>query len=439
MAKSSDNSLKYKIRLALAYKDVLRNHVPMVTRQYIKSFSQSQLEAARRLRGKERIEVAFFLTIPGMWKSDYLFRALQDNPRYHPYIVIYPYSQFKGFSKDEIEETLKRTELFVKGRGYEYVIPYDKEKNRWLDVKKTLHPDIVFFASPYKDHLPQYYIYHFKDILTCYVPYGFGSVRAYENNYNLIFHNLVGLQLLETEWHREMGVKIARNGGYNLFTTGYPATEVFLRNDYVAMDVWKSQPTKKKRIIWAPHHPVDDPHGVATFLLYYDFMLQMAEKYQNQIQIAFKPHQLLKFKLERIWGQEKTDEYYARWANLENGQLEESSYVDLFITSDAMIHDSGSFTTEYIFTQKPVMYLVGKDKVEERFSTFGLQAFHCHYQGESAEQIERFIVDTVIGGDDPKKVDREAFYNKWLAPKDGLMPSQKIIKTIEDFIERGSY
>ena len=69
-----------------------------------------------------------------MWKADYLFRAMQENPRYHPYIVIYPYSQYKGFRKEEIDETLHRTEEFVKERGFEYVIPYDARHGCWIDV-----------------------------------------------------------------------------------------------------------------------------------------------------------------------------------------------------------------------------------------------------------------------------------------------------------------
>ena len=434
-----DKTLMFKLRLLFAHRDLLRSSVKVVTKNYIRRFKAAQCAAARKLRGKQTLDVAFFLTIPGMWKADSLFRAMQESPKYHPYVVIYPYSQYKGFSKEEVTKTLKRTEMFVREQGYEYIVPFNEKRGRWEDVKKTLHPDIVFFSSPYKDHLPQYYIYHFKDTLTCYIPYGFCSVKAYKNNYDLIFHNLVGLYLMETEWHLEAAARTARNGGYNLFRTGYPATEVFLRKDYVAKNVWKPQRTPKNKIIWAPHHPVDDPDGVATFLQYYDFMLKMAEKYKDRIQIAFKPHQLLKFKLVYIWGQERTDAYYAHWDELENGQLEESSYVDLFLTSDAMIHDSGSFTTEYLFIRKPVMYLVGKDKIERRFNTFGMEAFRCHYQGENEDQIEHFIVDTVINGSDPKQTDRSAFYDRWLAPKEGLMPSQKIMKTIEDFIEKGSY
>lgn len=434
-----DKSFLYKFRLMLAHHDLLRTKIPFLTKKYIKRFKSSQCKAAKRLQGKEKLDVAFILTTLGMWKVDYLFRAMQESPKYHPYIVIIPYSQYKGFNKDEIKRTMERTENFVKGLGYEYVIPYDEKNKQWLDIKESFNPDIVFFTSPYKDHLPQYYIYHFEDVLTCYVPYGFYVVKPYKNNFDFLFHNLVGLHLLETEWHKMKGEQIARNGGYNLFATGYPGTEVFLRKDYRAKDVWKTQPTPKIRLIWAPHHPVDDPHGVSTFLQYYDFMFQMAEKYKDYIQIAFKPHQLLKFKLSLVWGQEKTDEYYHRWDSLENGQLVESSYVDLFLTSDAMIHDCGSFTTEYLFMQKPVMYLVRTEQVDQRFNDIGKEAFHCHYQGESSEQIEHFITDTLMGGDDPKQADRTAFYDKWLAPKDGLMPSQKIIQTIEGFIEKGTY
>ena len=115
-------SVKYSLRLVWAYKDVLRAHFPPVFSCYVRCFGKSQKKAAQSLRNKNCREVAFFLTIPGMWKSDYLFRALRDNPRYHPYVVIYPYSSYKGFSREEVDETLSRTELFIKNKGFEMTI-----------------------------------------------------------------------------------------------------------------------------------------------------------------------------------------------------------------------------------------------------------------------------------------------------------------------------
>ena len=148
----------------------------------------------------------------------------------------------------------------------------------------------------------------------------------------------------------------------------------------------------------------------------------------------FKPHQVLKFKLQQLWGVDKTEDYYKRWDALENAQLVSDGYVDLFLTSDAMIHDCGSFTTEYLFTRKPVMYLCGNTDMTDKFNEFGINSFNCHYQGRSGEDIERFLKEVVLDGKDPMKQQREQFFEDYLKPKDGLLPSQKILKVIEEAI-----
>ena len=437
--KSYDNSLPYKLKLAWAYKDLLRNHWMPRFNQYVKSFREHQLAAANRLKpryeaaehGGSPIEVAFLLTIPGMWKVDYLFRAMQSDIHYHPYVVICPYSVFKGFSNDEVEQTIERTRKFASDMGYEYVIPRDN-KGCWQDINKTLHPDIVFFTTPYKDIPPQYFIYNFKDVFSCYVSYGFTSLNIVKVNFDLMFHNLVGIYLLETELNRQTAISHARNHGVNVEVSGYPGTEVFLRKDYTPVDRWKPQDQKKKKVIWAPHHTIDKTLELSTFLLRCDDMVALAERYQDSIQFAFKPHQLLKFKLQEEWGGDKVNAYYRRWAEMPNTQLEESSYVDLFLTSDAMIHDCGSFTTEYLFTHKPVMYLTHDTHYKERFSPFGLEAFECHYRGAEVEDIENFLKKVVIEGDDPMKGQRLAFFDKYLQPINGLLPSEMILKILKD-------
>ena len=434
--KNFDQSFAYKFRLFWEYKDLLRNHFPPVTKWFVKYFSRCQQKAAHGLKSKDRIEVAFFLTTPGMWKVDDLFVAMCNNPRYHPYIVIYPYSFYKGFSNEEVQKMLQRTEQFVSMKGYEYRIPYDASRGKWLDPKKTYHPDIVFFTSPYKDFPHAYYVYHYKDCLTCYVPYSFTTMNLIQVNYNLIFHNIVGLYFLETEIHRQTAARVARNGGANMVVSGYPGTEIFLRKDYHPKSVWKPQPTNKKKIIWAPHHSIDGGALTSSFLVFCDALLEVAQKYQDQIQMVFKPHQLLKFKLQQVWGENKTRQYYEKWNSLENTQLEETTYIDYFFSSDAMIHDSGSFTTEYIFLNKPVMFLgVPGIKMDSEFSPFGIESYRKHYHGASVADIEHFIEDVVIGGNDPMADERKQFFDQYLAPKDGLLPSEKIIKLIEERID----
>ena len=433
--KNIDRSLLYKFRLVWEYKDVLRNHCPFVYRIFSQSFRKSQLEAARKLKDKECLRVAFLLPIPGMWKLDSVFQVMQKNPKYKPYIVILPYSTYKGYSEEEIESTLSRTERFVKEKGYEYVLPINKTTNQWMDIKKEYHPDIVFFCTPYKDSMSQYFVYHFQDVLTCYVQYSFCSLENSAVNYNLIFHNLVGIHFLESTVHQEMARKVARNKAVNTFVSGYPATEIFLDCDYKPANQWKIKHSNHKKVIWAPHHSIDYHNYVSTFLSISDDMIHIAEKYKDTLQFVFKPHQTLKLKLQQIWGVEKTEEYYNKWKSMENTQLISDGYEDLFLTSDAMIHDCGSFTTEYLFTKKPVLYLCRTEEMADKFNEFGVKAFNCHYKGSTIQKIESFLQDVVIAGNDPMKSQREQFFNEYLKPKDGILPSQKILQVIEQFID----
>ena len=117
-----------------------------------------------------------------------------------------------------------------------------------------------------------------------------------------------------------------------------------------------------------------------------------------------------------------------------NCQIEEGDYVDLFIGSDAMIHDCCSFTTEYLYQRKPVMYLL-KNNPQDVFNDFGIKSFEQHYHGRTQADIEHFIEDVVRAGNDPKKTGREEFFKQYLGPYNGALPSENIIRTIESLIE----
>ena len=91
-----------------------------------------------------------------------------------------------------------------------------------------------------------------------------------------------------------------------------------------------------------------------------------------------------------------------------------------------MIHDCASFTVEYLYAQKPVLFQIRDEKVKDEFNTFGQMCLDQHYLAYSIEETEKFIREVVIEGKDPKKESREQFYKQYLYPKDGVMPSQKI-------------
>ena len=112
----------------------------------------------------------------------------------------------------------------------------------------------------------------------------------------------------------------------------------------------------------------------------------------------------------------------------------DGEYIDLFLTSDAMIHDSGSFLIEYLFTQKPVMRMMNDDCMDDLLNGYAKRCFGVYYKGYDEFEVEQFVVN-VIEGKDENKEDRECLYNDFLLPQSGKLPSENIISDILDSID----
>lgn len=420
----------------LTFHDFWISLSPRFLKHSIHSIRKEQNRIVQRLRSKNNYIVVFFLQNDSIWKYDALYQLLEASPFFTPYVVVSPYNVHIVYDKQECFRVLKHTLAFAQEKGYRCLSTYDFETNTWVDIKAMLHPDIVFFTKPYKDTLPNYHLYHFRDTLTLYTSYGIPCVDIYRENFNLSFHNLLWKFLMETDIHQQIYSEHSLCQGENGVVVGCIGTETLMTHDHIVNDEWKKQSIRKKRVIWAPHHTVDYLFNFSNFLIYCDEMFRIANKYKDQIQIAFKPHPVLKFKLINIWGKEKTEAYYQRWTDLENGQIAEGSYMDLFLTSDALIHDCGSFTAEYLYTHKPVLFMVRDENVKKRWNPFGQQCLKQHYHATNIDQIEQFIQSVVINGNDTMKEQREQFFKDYLYPKDGVMPSQKIYNILEEALKK---
>ena len=385
---------------------------------------------------KKTISVVFFLQNEAVWKYDSLYRLMEKSERFHPVVVISPFNVHLIYDKKECLNVMRKAVYFAEQQGYNHLCAYDFSTNKWLNVRKKLNPDIVFFSKPYKDTLPQYHIYKFKDRLTLYAEYGICCIDIYRTNFNLPFNNLLWKFLVETEYQKGFAEQYSLCKGDNAVVVGALATEKLMDPSYQPKDVWKPQSHSKKRIIWAPHHTVDYLFNFSNFLVYCDLMLDLAKKYEDRVQFAFKPHPVLKFKLINIWGKEKTEAYYKKWEEMENTQLEQGYYMDLFKTSDAMIHDCASFTAEYLYTKKPVLFMVRDPEVLTHWNPFGRKCFDMHYHAENIEQIESFINNVVLGEEDTMRGEREKFCDELLYPKDGVLPSQKIMNILQEELKK---
>ena len=371
------------------------------------------------IRRKKVIKVVFVLSDLGKWKTESLYIAMRNHNRFEPILLVCPY-------------------VSTGNSGLYVLINYLKEKNYYylqLDRKQmisdVIKADIIFYQESYKGIIDSNKEYKRNlGSLFCYVAYGFHWLNN-TWNINQPFKNFCWQVYCENELAMKDVASFMTNKAQNCIITGLPMTDIFVQPISHFKDPWKGQNKRKFRIIWAPHYTISvgPAFCYSTFLTYCDYMLCIAEKYQDSIQIAFKPHPVLLTKLYEIWGKEKTDYYYARWRDGNNTQLESGEYVGLFMYSDAMIHDCGTFTVEYHYTRKPVLYLLNGDDHYKDLNEFGRMAFDLHYKGRCEEDIEAFINNVIEGKDDMKEV-REKFYNDYLLPPDGNSASDNIIKAI---------
>ena len=396
----------------------------------IKQASKNYKKVLQVVRKNEKIKVAFFLIHESVWKYDVLFDLMLQDSRCEPQIFVCPAVNFG--KENMLFEMNKSFEAFKK-KGYDVIKTYDEITGEYLDVKKSFSPDIVFFSNPYEGLVDyRYYIKEFLDTLTCYVPYAIMTTN-YDTFYNTKFHNLVWRIFSETPIHKNIAVQKQRNKGENNVVTGYPGFDKLLLNKNPDNSVWKKQNRALKKIIWAPHHSMHELNKVSNFLEYFDVFLELAAIYKDQLQIAFKPHPLLRVKLENEpnWGKEKTDAYYSKWMNIENGQFENSDYTDLFLTSDALIHDCGSFMAEYLITGKPALFMIRNEVVMKEWSEFGEKAVKVHYQSRTKEQVIDFIENVVLNENDWMKQKRNNFVEDNLIQQNNLTPSQNILNYLK--------
>lgn len=383
-------------------------------------------------KNNKPIKVVFLAIIESVWKYDSLYKLLSEDPLFEPIVMICPQVDIR---EDLMYKQLYDTYDAYKKKGYNVILSYDQNRNGFIDLSE-LCPDILMYTNPYKEiNLDKYYISNVHNVLTCYISYYYPKgVLGYHEILER-FESLLWKNFLVSELDKS---RIKYND--NCFVTGYPMYDSFLNcieDDNKSS--WKINNKKLKRIIWAPYHMIDKDCSnvqMTTFLQYSERMLELAVKYKEKAQFVFKPHPLLKSKLEKhpLWGINKTKEYYDKWLSSENTSFVNGEYIELFKTSDAMIHDCGSFAVEYLYVNKPVMYLTNGNAFEN-LEPIGCKAISCHYIGKSIDEIDEFINNIVNGFDDVKKEERVKFINTNLVPPNGVTAGMNMYNVIKQFIQ----
>ena len=400
-----------KEKAAFAYAAAVQNHL------------------GSKLSKKKYIKVVFFVLYDSMWKNDRLFKMMMESDRFDPYVISISHSKQ---SVEMIEDNQKRLRSFFEKKGFPFIEGYDSLTDRWFDIK-TFNPDIVFYQQPYNDTCDEYRIKSLlHNCVMCYIPYAY-AIEDSSFFYNTYLLNIAWKLFYPTVFQFDDAKRFAINHGKNVVVSGYPLEDYVVPGQRTGDGKWKQKDVNIKRVIWAPHHSIlnDDMLSYSLFLEMADQMVELAKKYSGKIQFAFKPHPVLKEKLCRqdVWGIERTEGYYKLWEDMQNTCIAQSEYIDLFNSSDAMIHDCSSFTVEYLHTWKPVMYLTRKNH-EPEFNECGKMGYRLHYKGGTVNDIEQFLDVVVLGGDDTMINQRKDFYNKYLLPPGGTSVAECIFNEV---------
>lgn len=372
----------------------------------------------RSMRKKETIRVLYVLQLLPQWKTENLYIAMLNHPRFEPIIGIAPITDYS-----DAEKPLKK---YIVGKGYDHVI-LDGEKR----IIEQGNYDIIIYQRPYPtDHVYSHQIEHNWKVPSIYIHYALHTLNS-GWDINQLSHFYFWQEYFENESIKNSRSLIHYFNGNNYVVTGLPMMDELTRPKEDFEDPWPKN--HKKRIIYAPHHTIYEDHApginYSTFIEYSDTIIELAKKYSDKAYFIFKPHPLLYDRLVQHWGKERTDNYYNQWRNSGFSDIALGPYLGLFKHSDAIIHDCASFTIEYLYTLNPCMYLVRDEQHTDNLNEMAKEAFSLYYHGHNTTDIELFI-QNVINEVDPLRESRQRFYDTSLRPPYGKTACDNIIHAI---------
>lgn len=328
-----------------------------------------------------------------------------------------------------MKEQIKKSEESFKILGVPVYKTYHEEINRFVDITDQF--DLICMSNPYEflTH-PLYTLGNIstKNALPFYIEYTYALFK-YNTNVNTKLHmqNFWRIYLNTKNGHNEMKTQ-SELPWSNCKFTGYTKMDSIVKRE--------SKNIKSKQIIIALHHTIlpNNDLNLGSFLEFAETYQRLPEIYPD-IEFIFRPHPLLLQKIDeyKALGEISAKEYFRKLVS-ENKNCSfsnEADYFELFAASDAMIHDCGSFTAEYLHTGNPVCFAKSKrTDFSREMSETGMGCINQHYIAESFDDMKFFIDEIVIRGRDHLKDSREKFFRNELEAAN-RNPSQIIIEDIK--------
>lgn len=378
------NQISAKIKTILENRRIKRNV------SYIKNNSKKVLAYLKTKAKTGKIRVAFLCSEPAKWKCQTLYDLMLKDEKFEPFILA-----TRADTPVQDGEFAHKTYEYFKSKNMDVRYAYDLETGKYIH-SKDFGADLIFYQQPWSNETTQGPVVASKYALTYYVPY-FIATSVSWIEYGLRFHSYLHKHyVLNQEVYNSFKSKM-ENKGENLTVAGNPQLDYFYFN--------KEQP-EKKYVIFAPHHSIDDGRlNWATFRWSAKYILEYA-KIHPEINWIFRPHPALKTSLikTKTMTQEEINAYWDEWAKV-GIVSEEGDYLDLFKKTKALITDCGSFLTEFMYVNSPIIHLERKEATE--FNSGVKKIVESSYRVFNIQELESVLDKVVVNNIDDKKEERE--------------------------------
>lgn len=227
---------------------------------------------------------------------------------------------------------------------------------------------------------------------TIYLAYGMLLGDHHNYQYNSDSQHFAWRLLAANDFEHSNYWLHARRANARVVRTGYTKFEEL--SNLTSSSISGTRPT----VIWAPHWTIGDrSHNRFGMFDRIRNEVIMLIRSHPEIDFVLLPHPNLPDAFNQMYlstGQSYED--YAEKFGLEkNAHVASVDEVSkLFIRSSAMLTDSISFLGDYLFTQKPLLFLNRSDR--RRLNDLGEQIIDCHYSGTNANDIDIFLKQVVL-------------------------------------------
>lgn len=379
----------------------------------------------KKLRRKNKINIAFVLYDSSMWCGDEIYKSFAKDKRYEPTVFLC-LRQDKLNMETTVKDFYHGVEQ-LKAKGLNVVSVVDKNA-------AIPRQDVFIFLTPYLEVLPTAFSLANipAETLLTYIPYGLVTA-TWDTTKNPLLH-VVWKIFFETEFSLREHEQNAEVENFCGHYSGHPKMDIFFDDKADFKYDWKMAQPNSRKIIWAPHFSIREGIKYSTFHYNYQFMYEYARAHP-EISWVVKPHPNLLFSAVEagLFPSVKAfEEYLQKWNDLPNAKVETGAYYQaIFATSDGMILDSGSFISEYQYVHKPMIFLT---RDTQKFNSLGDEIMKIIYRvdGKNFQGIAELMQKIFIEGRDEMFEERMKFFDRYLNYKQAnkMLASAYIFKSI---------